>query len=940
MAVDAMGNYIGDYEDTTTVFETDDERRKRLEAEAKKRGNTVATEEKVIQYEDGSKTVETKREVPAGAVAPSMGDRIQSAGQRFANSVQNAPQNFVDTVNRGIENIKQAPENFVNSVGAVNPADVFKQMQQIESGNRDYDAQGRPIQSPVGAMYKNQVMPATAANPGYGIVPARDNSPEEYNRVGQEYFQAMLKQFGGDTQKAAAAYNAGPGRVQQNMRANQGEMNVAQLPRETQGYLQKLGNLVGSVIPTAQAAPAPQNVRAQAYPQEGVAVAGPNGVQGTQTIMGPVSPEQVQQQAQNEMQGLQQYVNPNAEPAPQAAPQAQGGMDFVNPDEVAMAADKAQNYLQTQTQSINRYTEAQNDPIALIQLREDSTQPDWVRKSAGNRVAEMITSENNRQAAEAALPKMTPNELARVATKKSEGNSVGDWLQYLLFKHVGLSDLANDKAEQLGIGHKTLPATDADGNTGMIKYSANGSPLSGINSDGTEMNKEQLAKFASGGGGKWNTTAETYTDKAGNLYQKQNNEKGQTRIVNSQTGKVYNGEEKLQRERDVAGAAADVRKQEFRRENDATQFGNSIRKLDYDSKLKAVAEFRQAAINRGEADLTDDELSRMGVNRPDIGPAPTRRTTGQAPATAQGAIPPQALPTVGAQPVTTAVTKPGAGVTGRMSPEEMKRQEAQAKLQREAESAVSVDARKDFNGYVDKEIVAKVPNATKISRIRSAQLDGPDGLVNVPEIAGIMASGGSAGREVGNIIRDMITGQFTSVEDLNKRVVGLGLQNSNPKVYNALMMQIRLQQELGPLTIKETAPVGAISDSEQKMNTSNQVDPTRNPAYVTFNLLSKNKFNTDLTQAKADFAAKNPDLNTIAKFNQAWTKEEGKLYKQYDDIYAARAAYVGEYKNTPAAAVAAYKLFPVPAWNAERGEFEYKGQPYAKKRPPIGSFVN
>ena len=202
-----------------------------------------------------------------------------------------------------------------------------------------------------------------------------------------------------------------------------------------------------------------------------------------------------------------------------------------------------------------------------------------------------------------------------------------------------------------------------------------------------------------------------------------------------------------------------------------------------------------------------------------------------------------------------------------------------------------------------------------------------------------MSSGGSAGREVSNIIRDMLTGKFDSVEQLNQRVVGLGLQNSNPKVYNALMTQVRLQQELGPLTIKDTAPVGAISDSEQKMNNSNQVDITRNPAYVAFNLLSKNKFQTDLTQAKADFAAKNPDLNTIAKFNQAWTKEEGKLYKQYDDIYMARAAYVGEHKNTPLAAAAGYKLFPVPAWNAEKGSFDYKGQPYAKKRPPIDSCV-
>ena len=142
--------------------------------------------------------------------------------------------------------------------GPVTPDETFRRMQQIESGNRDFDAQGRPITSPAGAMYRNQVMPSTAANPGYGIRPAQNQTPEEYNRVGQAYYQAMLKKFGGDTAQAAAAYNAGPGRVEQNIRANQGQMNVAQLPRETQGYLQKLGSAVSNVIPSAQAGTMPQ----------------------------------------------------------------------------------------------------------------------------------------------------------------------------------------------------------------------------------------------------------------------------------------------------------------------------------------------------------------------------------------------------------------------------------------------------------------------------------------------------------------------------------------------------------------------------------------------------------------------------------------------------------------------------------------------------------
>ena len=141
--------------------------------------------------------------------------------------------------------------------GPVNPADTFSRMQQVESGNRDYTAAGAPVTSSAGAMYRNQVMPATAAQPGYGIKPAASQTPEEYNRVGQEYYQALLKQFGGDEQKAVAAYNAGPGRVQKNIQANAGQLNPRQLPQETQGYLNKVLGAVNPIGTANAAAPAP-----------------------------------------------------------------------------------------------------------------------------------------------------------------------------------------------------------------------------------------------------------------------------------------------------------------------------------------------------------------------------------------------------------------------------------------------------------------------------------------------------------------------------------------------------------------------------------------------------------------------------------------------------------------------------------------------------------
>ena len=91
-----------------------------------------------------------------------------------------------------------------------------------ESGGNDYwqydDKKGRwkkgqPIVSAAGARYSRQVMPKTAHDPGFGIPAARNESPEEYNRVGDALMKALYSYYNGDTDKAMAAYHSGMGRV-------------------------------------------------------------------------------------------------------------------------------------------------------------------------------------------------------------------------------------------------------------------------------------------------------------------------------------------------------------------------------------------------------------------------------------------------------------------------------------------------------------------------------------------------------------------------------------------------------------------------------------------------------------------------------------------------------------------------------------------------------
>ena len=88
--------------------------------------------------------------------------------------------------------------------------------------------------SPKGAIGLWQVMPPTNLNPGFGVKPAQNDSPEERDRVGRDYWNAMKDKYGGNTALAAVAYNAGPGFADKWI-AEGGDPR--QLPDETRKYV-------------------------------------------------------------------------------------------------------------------------------------------------------------------------------------------------------------------------------------------------------------------------------------------------------------------------------------------------------------------------------------------------------------------------------------------------------------------------------------------------------------------------------------------------------------------------------------------------------------------------------------------------------------------------------------------------------------------------------
>lgn len=89
--------------------------------------------------------------------------------------------------------------------------------------------------SPKGARGLWQVMPATARDPGFGIRPS-NGTPQDDARVGAEYRRAMEKRYGGNLPKMWAAYNWGPGNLD-NAIATYGDNWLAHAPAETRNYV-------------------------------------------------------------------------------------------------------------------------------------------------------------------------------------------------------------------------------------------------------------------------------------------------------------------------------------------------------------------------------------------------------------------------------------------------------------------------------------------------------------------------------------------------------------------------------------------------------------------------------------------------------------------------------------------------------------------------------
>ena len=134
---------------------------------------------------------------------------------------------------------------------------TWNRMVGQESRGRQFNRSGGTLTSPKGAIGASQIMPQYGAEfarrAGVDWDERRARTDRDYNlRLGRAQFNHLVGRYKGDVERAAAAYNAGPGNVSKAERraAASGTDWRRHLPRETRNYIAK--TVVGESMSTTK----------------------------------------------------------------------------------------------------------------------------------------------------------------------------------------------------------------------------------------------------------------------------------------------------------------------------------------------------------------------------------------------------------------------------------------------------------------------------------------------------------------------------------------------------------------------------------------------------------------------------------------------------------------------------------------------------------------
>jgi hypothetical protein len=683
--------------------------------------------------------------------------------------------------------------------------------------------------------------------------------------------------------------------------------------------------------------------------------------------------------------GAAPQVAPPAAPAPaaQPAPMAQAQPGQEPPAEGRGTIPGAQQ--------LEGYVAAQGNPAALFQIYNNPAYSADIRRRAGEQVLNEVALTNGQLRFQNAVASGDLRPITEALSRPGRTREASAFRAGIL-QYLGLGDAAKEEINRWGGYGNTWQSTqDSQGNPILVETNARGLPVSGIRSDGTAMSETELVSFG-GGRRELDIVGGTYVnDRTGEVGRVVTDKRtGQSYIQTDQGRRSMTGfrpqsstgtldmQRVQQIQRQNIDLAGDWAKLQMRVQGAAPEAANRFlgefnAKHGTNFDLQSVGGAApQISLETGQMIQGGAPAARPAPAAAPAAPAAPQMAPPAAPPAAPQAAPaapaavapqpvaPAAAPQAAPQPVAPAAVAPPAappaapaaaprpvapaapradGLVPGTPAAILADQEAQRR-ERERAGQVQTEEEKAFIRYDSEDIGPKASAGSAIARIRREQITGPDGILNNPEIAGMLQGQGSTASEVGNIIRDLITGNFTNQEDLTRRVAALNL---NQRQKDVLYRQIGLNLQVAPLTLKQNAGAGAVSDAEQRANREANVDITRQPLYSGLSLLTRDQFDKDLQAARGDFRAQRPDLQTRREFDAAWSQERNRLQREYDQIYAARARYIARYNadgRNPGAVIDAYRHYPVPVWDGANRNWNY-GTSYAdqaRRRPPIQTF--
>jgi hypothetical protein len=552
--------------------------------------------------------------------------------------------------------------------------------------------------------------------------------------------------------------------------------------------------------------------------------------------------------------------------------------------------------------AIQKFQDNQDNLDSLMQMRNDTSLPEHIRKRSGDRAYELMNNDYKKNLAQAKYDEMVQNGdqlgLARAISGKPRDEE-GSFLKMIALGFIS-PQLAGQEAIKLGLAPTTWEQktyTDKEGNEVAVEVQkrADGKIMGGTKSDGTALTKEELniigTTSALGKGA--SLSAEVYVDPTtGNRYRSGSDASGKAAMVNIQGGAPYRGDPKNLKIQSIDTATQKA-------ENAAAVKLRYAGPTSYtEAGAKAAGEFN---FNNG---------TNIGYASQAPGAPLVDLNTGK----------PVSVGPNGVINVTQTGT-PGASVAaGGATPQSIAQGQAVSKVAQEQFVKTTVPA-----------LIEAGNNGRDIASIRRQQLDI---IGSNPSILNIYNGTGTSYDRARNVISKVLTGAYNenNSDELYKAIKATGLGEGEQ---GAIEQMWNLTSSINSKTLKANTGGGPISNADMRTNqAANLQNFTETTPLGALQVMNRSKFTGDLDAAKGAFIAANPGLNDDTKFNSAWSKESSKYTKAYEGIAQARADFLKPYRPPADASkeqLAAFRdkvfksfeMYPVPAYNAESNSWTY-----------------